>query len=60
MIPAWLVEKLREAEEAQAREDQASWDRQVSVEQGYGMTRDIPAPAEEPLVEGFAIIDFTI
>lgn len=58
MIPAWMVEKLREAEEAQAREDQASWDRQVSVEQGYGTPPETPPP--EPLVEGYALIDFTI
>lgn len=32
MMPPWMIEKLREEEEAQRKRDQQSWDRMLRID----------------------------
>ena len=62
MLAPWMIEKLREREAEQAKQDQESWDRQPRLEAEEPFLRPPPAPDPEPeeRPNGFAIIDFTI
>jgi hypothetical protein len=64
MLAPWLIEKLREREAEQAKQDRESWDRQPRIELDDEFRRPPPESTPNPTpdvdVEGFAIVDFTI